>query len=63
MSEEAFAATSYQPITLLRIKALAKVVALLPGAGGQSVQREASEGCVGSSKFHTVSVTGMVAVP
>jgi len=35
----------------------------IPGGGDQSVHRESSEGCAGSSKFHTVSVTGMVALP
>ena len=63
MSEDALAATSYQPIILLRIRACPKVVVVFPAAGGQRVQREASEGCEGSSKFHTVNVTGMVTVP
>ncbi len=63
MSEAALVATSYQPITLLRIRARAKVVVVLPAAGGQSVHRESSEGCTGSSKFHTVSVTGTVTLP
>jgi hypothetical protein len=47
----------------LRIKARAKVAVVFPDAGGQSVQRESSEGCIGSSKFHTVSESGIVAVP
>ncbi len=62
-SEEALAATSYQPMTLLRIKACPNVVVVLPAAGGQRVQRESSEGCTGSPKFHTVSVTGTAALP
>ena len=41
----------------------AKVVVVLPGAGDHSVQRVCSEGCMGSSKFHTVSVTGKVLHP
>jgi len=62
-SEEALPAGSYQPITLLRISARATVVVVFPDAAGNSVHKESSEGCIGSSKFHTVSETGIVDVP
>jgi len=50
MSEEALAAASYQPMTLLRISACASVGSVFPAAGGHNVQRESSEGCAGSLK-------------
>ena len=62
-SADALAAGSYQPITLLRISARAKVVVVLPALGDHSVQSVNSDGCIGSSKFQTVIVTGTVADP
>ena len=47
----------------LRAAEFGAIVGLVTDAGGHSVHRESSEGCSGSSKFHTVSETGMVAVP
>src|SRR5258708_859943 len=53
ISEEELAAASYQPMTLLRIRACPRVVVVLPAEGAHSVHRESSEGCMGSPKFHT----------
>ena len=63
LSYDSFAASSNQLITLFRISARATLVVVFPAAGGHNVQRESSEGCLGSSKFHTVSATGIVTVP
>jgi len=35
---------------------LAKVVVVLPALGDHSVQSVSSDGCIGSSKFHTVTL-------
>src|SRR5260370_14544125 len=63
LSDAAFAASSNQLITLFRISARATLVVVFPVAGGHNVQRESSEGCLGTSKFQTVNATGIVTVP
>jgi len=45
------------------MRAFASVAVVLPLFGDQSVHMESSEGCIGSSKFHTVKETGTVALP
>ncbi len=63
MSDAAELALSYRLITLLRMRACAKVATVLPALGFQRVHSESSEGFMGSSKFHTVTVIGTVTFP